>query len=1148
MKKKRFQVGESFYEIPDNEVDSFLSDNPKAVEVKYYELDGGKYNIPIAEVDAFENEMGLKKKVGGRLSLVGGAVGNAAPKSEKQKIADYLYGLKSKEEQQLAAPSGGITTTLKQKPKKVEEAALNTINTIMYEDSDRWKDPVKSIVDESKTVEKFEDLDVYNKAAEFTRNSLAGSGYKAKVLFADSFSNAGKDNMTASMVKNRADKYDQIAQPFRDLTFTYGNQEAETPENDYTAKDKIYDAAIRAYANKNPLFKRQAEAAGVDLASDNLKNKLGDKGTAGIAMSEILMDDDFVDFVQNENPKYLNITKDIADNLLSDNREYGINVVANEISRARQKKGFNNPIVEFDDKRFKDETDLVAEQLYANDPQKMKIYQEVISQNPDKYIDTPSLLEGFSKGAEGVYKGVGNTFEAPFNSIPQQIKEGWEREASHVTADPKGVSKFLSGTGHVLGLVSALGGVNNVLGAGGAGVYSKNVAPLLAGTVPFAGDFWKESVMKYPDSPTKAALSTTLNTALYGALSQRIFPAKEVQQAFSKVKPEIAQIVENLSSGKITREVARQKANTLIRQGFDFLKGATSKSAKISAELTGIAAANRALDKLFMDEQDFEKYHPEEELQDSFKTLFLDNLVLGGMTTYSGMTKGNAIVEESIYEAATNPLRYKRVIDEMEVKDPSISKDNMLSNLGFLSILKIELDKRGVSEKNQKRYLFEAMKERAIKQQISEMPESNITRRGQEQIKRGEEIKDAILNGEDAENVLTEADRKEADENNKAQAEKNKLTEKGQRAVDKLLEQKDEPIEIDQDRDLMDESPDDALLADIQSRSEEGVKDQDLQFFVDQAANAPNQFIERYGEETTMKLLEKATDEQLKEGMKNLYKFDENHPGIEILDTELAKRENGQDVSKPQTTEIKPAETQSSEVLNNLSKSDRETGTIALFESGLSIEEGEQLVEEIKNGNVTVNNLHTRLNVPINTLFFAKKLLTEGKLADALGKAIEIKKSQKETVIDIEEQNKKSITINEKFINELKQKRDSEDFKYIIVEESDVLGNRKKVKRLKTKQELEESTKKINDAINKAEKENEKLKLQLKEQPKPAEPIEEDMTAFVEVTRPELGFEELPTDILDNMDSKTMAVQGKRLEGLNKNLSKLQELFNCIWT
>ena len=373
-------------------------------------------------------------------------------------------------------------------------------------------------------------------------------------------------------------------------------------------------------------------------------------------------------------------------------------------------------------------------------------------------------------------------------------------------------------------------------------------------------------------------------------------------------------------------------------------------------------------------------------------------------------------------------------------------------------------------------------------------------------------------------------------------------------------------VAIDQDMDLMDE--DDVLLNEVRSKSGQFVAAEELPFFIEQTANDPIQAIEKYGEDTAKILLGKATDDQLIRAVVNLGKFDKNSPGIEILNKEIERREASEEesqnqsaifvqmpgeVQKPQTTEIKPAEAKSSEVLNNLSKSDRETGTIALFESGLSLEEGEQLVEDIKNGNVTVNNLHTRLNVPTNTLFFAKKLLTEGKLADALREAIEIKKSQKETVIDIEEQNKKSITINEKFINELKQKRDSEDFKYIIVEKSDVLGNRKKVKRLKTKQELEESTKKINDAINKAEKENEKLKLQLKEQPKPAETkpaesIDEDMTAFVEVTRPELGFEELPTDILDNMDSKTMAVQGKRLEGLNKNLGKLKELFECIWS
>lgn len=1136
----KVKKGNEVFEIQDTDLrdavndgylptDSVIVANSKTKEV--FQI--APEDLSDAFADGFDFKE-VKKKVGGRLSLVGGAVGNAAPKSEKQKIADYLYGLKSKEEQQLAAPSGGITTTLKQKPKKVEEAALNTINTIMYEDSDRWKDPVKSIVDESKTVEKFEDLDVYNKAAEFTRNSLAGSGYKAKVLFADSFSNAGKDNMTASMVKNRADKYDQIAQPFRDLTFTYGNQEAETPENDYTAKDKIYDAAIRAYANKNPLFKRQAEAAGVDLASDNLKNKLGDKGTAGIAMSEILMDDDFVDFVQNENPKYLNITKDIADNLLSDNREYGINVVANEISRARQKKGFNNPIVEFDDKRFKDETDLVAEQLYANDPQKMKIYQEVISQNPDKYIDTPSLLEGFSKGAEGVYKGVGNTFEAPFNSIPQQIKEGWEREASHVTADPKGVSKFLSGTGHVLGLVSALGGVNNVLGAGGAGVYSKNVAPLLAGTVPFAGDFWKESVMKYPDSPTKAALSTTLNTALYGALSQRIFPAKEVQQAFSKVKPEIAQIVENLSSGKITREVARQKANTLIRQGFDFLKGATSKSAKISAELTGIAAANRALDKLFMDEQDFEKYHPEEELQDSFKTLFLDNLVLGGMTTYSGMTKGNAIVEESIYEAATNPLRYKRVIDEMEVKDPSISKDNMLSNLGFLSILKIELDKRGVSEKNQKRYLFEAMKERAIKQQISEMPESNITRRGQEQIKRGEEIKDAILNGEDAENVLTEADRKEADENNKAQAEKNKLTEKGQRAVDKLLEQKDEegkPVFKGMYRDIAKADPMGFLQEvsgqvfgmeriegeRVKSKSEPPSEESIVKRYTADVVNAAKELFpleaekSETGQQRELNIRTEPVSEppDLKStfSVKDISDFSNENEFYRVVVGDKAFNdivENG--VVRVGTSEEKAAKTTLAQ----------ETGAINLDRSGTTA------YPSFSKGKASIS--YAKEN-PNNYIIVTSDKSIKPSTSGRHGKGT--------TMFPTNESGKHLEEFDAKKVKVYKHIGGG---RYKLVYDMGQLVEDRKIEQppISQERELDMGTEPV------VEPQTTEIK--------PADEVAEDMTPFVEATRPELAFDEVDTAVLDKMDATTMAVQGKRLEGVNKNLIKLKELFDCIWS
>ena len=75
---------------------------------------------------------------------------------------------------------------------------------------------------------------------------------------------------------------------------------------------------------------------------------------------------------------------------------------------------------------------------------------------------------------------------------------------------------------------------------------------------------------------------------------------------------------------------------------------------------------------------------------------------------------------------------------------------------------------------------------------------------------------------------------------------------------------------------------DEELLTTLQELAQEGVKDQDLQFFVDQAANAPNQFIETYGEQVTQELLDKATTEQIQKGLEDARKFD-NNPNVALL-------------------------------------------------------------------------------------------------------------------------------------------------------------------------------------------------------------------------------------------------------------------------
>lgn len=78
MKKRRFHINGEYYDIPDTEVSSFISDNPHAEEVRNYKIKGSEYNIPIKEVASFESDMGFddhiqkdafEKKSGGESGL-----------------------------------------------------------------------------------------------------------------------------------------------------------------------------------------------------------------------------------------------------------------------------------------------------------------------------------------------------------------------------------------------------------------------------------------------------------------------------------------------------------------------------------------------------------------------------------------------------------------------------------------------------------------------------------------------------------------------------------------------------------------------------------------------------------------------------------------------------------------------------------------------------------------------------------------------------------------------------------------------------------------------------------------------------------------------------------------------------------------------
>jgi hypothetical protein len=115
-----------------------------------------------------------------------------------------------------------------------------------------------------------------------------------------------------------------------------------------------------------------------------------------------------------------------------------------------------------------------------------------------------------------------------------------------------------------------------------------------------------------------------------------------------------------------------------------------------------------------------------------------------------------------------------------------------------------------------------------------------------------------------------------------------------------------------------------------------------------------------------------------------------------------------------------------------------------------------------------------------------------------------------------------AIESKKESIDSLEKTRDSEAFKYKEVTETDILGNKKKVKRLKTEQELKDSTDKINAAIDKAKAELSNLEQSLKETPKAAPPqVQEPKSAVVETAAEEIKpIETLEERIADRVYKK----------------------------
>jgi len=738
----------------------------------------------IGELPVFKDDSVKKKEaqehLGGALATTGenivkSTVSNYKPQSklskdDKDKLSQFLLGSKPDVRDRTADALKAVENThpaqqvtvkkssdiVKPLTEKVDKEARNTINDIMYSEGDAWKDPVKAIDDKAKAATNIDEFTALNRAADLTTQSLAPTGYDAmRVLNSSLWGQAKEDNQTANLLKAKAKEYNDDVAPLREINI----EQPIGEHNQYAASvysDQMKNAFIKAYANKNTDFKNQLESAGIDINDPFLYKRIGD-AKAGQITDEYLHNKNVEDFLQKENSNLLPAYQHAQNKLLEDHPDYGVPKIANDLSRELQKTGYNNRdfIFNFDTESSREFVDHMARQRYKDNPELLKFYEDHISEIHDS-MDKPSFFEGVASGIKNVYSGIGNTASTLFQSKAEDIKDEWNKEATNVSADPEGLMKLIRNSGHAVGFVSGLMAGGEVAQGTKLAGTPAGAQRLMVGTSVFGNEL-KEAEMKYK-SPVKAWVNAGLNTTAFVML-QDIFPASKVSKVFNEIKPELNKIAENLSSGAITKEVARENATSVLSKAVDFGKKAFKQNVKTSAEMTALTGMKQGMDTIMgLDEQTYDKYHPDGELEDTFKTMFLSNAPIAGLSAYGEIGAKNKEMENSVFEAVNNPKRFETAIENLKVKDPSVNIDEIRGNFEFAKSLKEKLDAEGIDPINQKRFLVEALKEKVNKENLAKLSESNITRRTQKEIRESQDIQDKILNGED---VVGEEQRKE---------------------------------------------------------------------------------------------------------------------------------------------------------------------------------------------------------------------------------------------------------------------------------------------------------------------------------------------------------------------------------------------------
>jgi hypothetical protein len=574
-------------------------------------------------------------------------------------------------------------------------------------------------------------LGKFEKIKEQVANELFPNGEVAKQAIENYARNKGidvsqvpNDNETIKAAKQKAIEYD-------------------SDTADIAATGDINNAAILAERRADPNFDKKVSEWEQQFHSNDYKtiipealyarvvDKFLAKGNAGL--------------IAEKDPDLKEQYDRLKDGgILLENPTYGATVVANEMSRKREEEGKNNAVGNLPRQKYMDD---LAARMYADQPAKKKIYDEIIRQDLPKYIDTPGFLDravgaikhGF-EGTESSIRGLAGEDNA-YALYNQEQKDN-----TQVSAAPKGLLHQISGTsGDFAGLITYMGLSNKILE--GAGM-SRGAANLLTTGHTFYGQELGEARSLYPNDETAQKIRAGLSTLAFMTLNPLMAGSRSFQKKFfDKFKPEIDDAIKQVESGAIAKEAVRDNLLGKFKDGMDFGKDAVKKNLTGIGDMTAYTIFKQGVDKVLgLDNKTYKQVHPEDEIVDVAKMTAM-GLAPVSIATASG---GKRFAKEALYEIASNPKRFQSVSEITGMIDHEFGKtaEERRDNIQYLAETRNVLDEVGLPDKLQKSYLLHAMNEKILTKKAEGVNEPTLKKQITDQIKRSQEAKEKILKGE----------------------------------------------------------------------------------------------------------------------------------------------------------------------------------------------------------------------------------------------------------------------------------------------------------------------------------------------------------------------------------------------------------------